>query len=255
MSWYGNSWIVGIVSGIPSGIFVNWISRYTLGRRENREYLQKTIGANREVIYALRPGISENQIPTPQVLGSLINSTARRYSVEPKDLYTPQEIAEELVKEVMDSSFISSAQKAEFCGKLAQLRSNTSEASLDPKYKDHNEVLLATYRIQLTERLSTYLGFLTTVLAVVFSVFGLAKVRSAHQAAQVPGRHFFDLLPALLAVITVALTTAIYPLIRDFRKERERRKVLSIRDQQLQSLRQRAVESVRRSRAGGPPTS
>src|SRR6185312_1655389 len=104
MSWYSNPWVVGVISGIPSGLLVNWVSRKLLGKREDREYLQKTLIANREVIYAIRPGISEGHIPTYEVLTALINATARRYGVEPEDLYTPKTISEELVKEVMDSS-------------------------------------------------------------------------------------------------------------------------------------------------------
>jgi hypothetical protein len=51
----------------------------------------------------------------------LINATARLYGVESANLFTPSQIAEELIKEVMDSSFISSSQKAEFCAKLTEL--------------------------------------------------------------------------------------------------------------------------------------
>lgn len=93
-----------------------------LSRREDREYREKLGNANREIIYGVRPGISEGQIPTNEVLEALTNSTARRYKVAPTDLYRPSEIAEELIKEVMDSSFLSSIQKSEYCAKLVPLR-------------------------------------------------------------------------------------------------------------------------------------
>lgn len=111
MSWYSNPWVVGIIGSIPGGFLVNWLTGLVLRKKENREYLQKVIGANREVIYAVRPGISEGEIPSREVMNSLRNATARRYGVDPSDLYSGPEIAEELTKEVMDSSFISSSQK------------------------------------------------------------------------------------------------------------------------------------------------
>ena len=117
-----NVWVVGIGTGILSGLLVRMGRAGFLSKRENRKY-QKVIGANREVIYAIRPGIPEGQIPSREVVQALTNSTARRAGVSPSDLYKPNEIAEELIKEVMDSSFLPSAKKSEYCTQLAALRS------------------------------------------------------------------------------------------------------------------------------------
>jgi hypothetical protein len=61
-------------------------------------------------------------IPTIAVLDAMANATGRKYGLDRNDLFTPAELSDELVKEVMDSSFLSSAQKAEYCSKLTPLR-------------------------------------------------------------------------------------------------------------------------------------
>jgi hypothetical protein len=121
VDWLNNAWVVGILSGIPSGLLVTLISRYLLGKREDREYLQKVLSANREVIYALRPHVSEGLVPASEVVDALIASTARRFGVTAGDLYSRREIAEDLIKEVMDSSFISASKKEEYCKLLTGL--------------------------------------------------------------------------------------------------------------------------------------
>jgi hypothetical protein len=65
--WMANPWLIRIVAAIPSGVLVNWLTSLVLGRRENREYLRKVNGANREIVYAIRPGMSESEMPTPEV--------------------------------------------------------------------------------------------------------------------------------------------------------------------------------------------
>ena len=163
--WLGNPWFVGIVGSIPSGFLVNWLTGLVLGKRENREYLQKVNGANRDIVYALRPGISEGTIPTAGVLSSLISATARRYGVETSDIYNPVQIGEELVKEVMDSSFISSAQKAEYCERLATLGGSSRNAINEPE-KTIEPRSVAEYSQRSISLVSTMVGVMTTGLAV-----------------------------------------------------------------------------------------
>ncbi|MES2664162.1 MAG: hypothetical protein V4629_12765 [Pseudomonadota bacterium] len=113
-----NTWIVGIIGGVLSGLIVNYVSRYYLSKKENRESLQKIFSVNREVIYAIRPSISEGVIPKLETIEALIIATSRKYLLNREDVYGPKEIMQELIKEVMDSSFINSHQKKEYCDQL-----------------------------------------------------------------------------------------------------------------------------------------
>src|SRR5579862_6751073 len=82
-----NPWVVGIGGGIVSGALVAWLTHLVLAKGENKEYRGKVNNANREVIYAIRPGISEGNIPTVEVINSLVMATARRNSVSSDDMY------------------------------------------------------------------------------------------------------------------------------------------------------------------------
>src|SRR3990167_2316033 len=122
MDLLNNAWVVGIGGGILSGFVVAYISRLIFSRRDSREYAQKISQANHEILYAVRPGISEGVIPTNEVLRSLTSATARKYGVEISDMHDLNAISSELIKEVMDSSFISATAKREFCEKLSSIK-------------------------------------------------------------------------------------------------------------------------------------
>ena len=165
MDLLNNPWIVGIGAGVLSGLVGAYLTRLIFSRRDTREYVQKTHQANHEVLYAVRPGISEGVIPTNDVLRSLIAATARKYGVEAKDMHDLEAVSSELVKEVMDSSFISAASKQEFCEKPAQVREDEpSESKVDAEY-DYD--VGARYRQQLVGVLGGVTGVLTAAGAVL----------------------------------------------------------------------------------------
>jgi hypothetical protein len=220
MEWFSNPWVIGVLGSIPGGFLVNYVTGKILGKRENREYLQKVIGANREVVYAIRPGISEGQIPSAEVLTSLVNATARRYGVEVSDLYTATQIAEELVKEVMDSSFISSSQKGEYCSRLADLGVTAKKQLLEP-VKEPQPRAIAEYRHRLTSSVSMLLGLLTATTSVMFSMLELIRSKKLNVdlgAKDGKGLEFF--LPVLAAMTTMAVTVLFFVVYRDFLRRR-----------------------------------
>lgn len=219
MELFSNPWVIGVLGSIPGGFLVNWVTGIILGKRENREYLQKVIGANREVVYAIRPGISEGQIPTAEVLASLVNATARRYGVEPSDLYTPTQIAEELVKEVMDSSFISSVQKSEYCTRLATLgvtaRKEVLETVADPERRS-----IAEYRQRVISSVGVLLGILTTTMTIAYSALEILRSKNLESISGDKRLEF--LLPILAAGATMMVTLVVFVSYRDFvRRRRE----------------------------------
>ncbi|WP_446319952.1 hypothetical protein [Vibrio vulnificus] len=76
LDFLSNEWVVGIGGGILSGLIVALITRYIFSKKDNREYYQKLDMVNKEVLYALRPGIPEGSMPTETVLKSLIMATS-----------------------------------------------------------------------------------------------------------------------------------------------------------------------------------
>jgi hypothetical protein len=170
-----NPWFVGIVGGILSGIAATWISRLIFSKRDSREYAQKVAAVNREVIYSLRPGISEGNIPDADVLNALVASTCRKYGVAVPDAFNVVQISEELVKEVMDSSFISSATKQDYCAKLLAMRSPPAP-KLEPQAKSTTEKStsvesIESLRSKMLAQMSAITGVMVATLTLFLTVF------------------------------------------------------------------------------------
>lgn len=178
MSILNNAWVVGIGGGILSGLFVAFISRYLFAKKDNREYTQKIFAVNREVIYALRPGISEGKFPTDEVLDSLLSATARRYKVSREDVFKPKQIAEELIKEIMDSSFISSDTKQDYCDSLLHLiLPSINTTSIDELYSDL-KLKEDDYRRRSNARMSAILGLTSTIMVTMLTLYTSRTTKS-----------------------------------------------------------------------------
>jgi len=168
-----NPWLVGIGTALISGLAVNFISRSLWSRREDGEYRQKVDAANSEVLYALRPSVAEASMPSKEIIESLAKATARKYALKRQSLMTLDEYADGMIKEVMDSSFISHSQKVKYCNEITTIKSMSKRAtqtsrlgSADPYYAYRQRV-----RIQ-----ATYILSISTALMVMVTVFTATSV-------------------------------------------------------------------------------
>jgi hypothetical protein len=234
MDLLSNPWVVGIGGGILSGLIVTTVSRFVLSKRENREYLQKVFSANRELIYSIRPGISEGIIPSPGVVESLIVATARKFGVERRDVYGPPELVQELLKEVMDSSFISAKVKEDYCTKLATLaerpesvEAHSDAAEVKATIERVRGETIAEYRQRTTTMMSIMMGTLAAVMTGLFAIFTELKPEVLAKGTQMPIDDFLRrvpvLLPTLLSVVTVVATMWLLMTYRDLMRKRASR--------------------------------
>lgn len=168
MEILNNAWVVGIGGGILSSLLVAIITRNIFSKRDNKEYFQNVRSANTEVLYAIRPGISEGLIPNKEVVEHLIEATARKYSIEMDSMLDLSKIASELIKEVMDSSFISAQTKQDFCGKLSTLKPvvRTHEITESNKASYSKD----KYRSQMVGMMATMAGLTTAIAAFYTSI-------------------------------------------------------------------------------------
>ncbi|TRY30328.1 hypothetical protein [Aliiglaciecola sp. M165] len=213
MDILNNAWVVGIGGGILSGLLVTLITRYIFSKKDNKEYIQKLATVNREVVYALRPGISEGHIPDEEVLSSLINATARKYKVTRDDVFRPKQIAEELIKEIMDSSFISSETKKNYCETLAHLiskkeevedvLSNSSAENLERKISESD------YRSRLVARMSSILGLtaaMGTMTVVLLRDLGAINDGGFSKLFDIAAPGFTVVFATMVAMMAMVLT-------------------------------------------------
>ena len=162
----GNPWVVGIGAGILSGLVVAFVSRFVFSHRDQKEYLQRIALANNDILYAIRPGISEKCLPPVQIVRAMISATAWKYHVDESSMYDLNEISSELIKEVMDSSFISQNLKKEFCEILTSVK---EPEVVERSTLSGSELEVSTrYRRQLVLTMGILVGALTGALAFVF---------------------------------------------------------------------------------------
>lgn len=209
MEILNNTWFVGIGGGVLSGLIVTLITRYFFSKKDNKEYAQKISSVNREVVYALRPGISEGHIPDEKVLNSLINATARKYRVERKDVYQAKQIAEELIKEIMDSSFISSDTKKSYCSTLAHLVS--VEDAKDQLVLDEvdRKTIESDYRQKQTERMSVMFGMTAAMLTMAATLTSFVDKPAISDSL----KSLFDIALPTLSVLASALLATVAMLV------------------------------------------
>ena len=242
--WLNNPWVIGIGGGVLSGLLVTTISRYLLSRRESREHVQKVAAANQEILYAIRPGISEGRLPSSKAVLAMTAATARRQAVDSEDLFGPNEISQELVKEVMDSSFLSAEDKHQYCEKLAELDSAVKEdqseqGAVEEESRPRSEI--AEYREKMTRLTSMMMGLLAMTMTVFMTFYFTRN----------PDEGKFDekfslLLPAVLTIGVVLVATMVRGLqkeLNDRAEEKRRRSRLEAIQERLAATAQPDAEA------------
>lgn len=220
MDSFSNPWVIGIAGGVISGLLVTAMTRYLFARREQREYRQKVATANNEIIYAVRPAVAEKALPSSAMLDALFAATARKYEVNSDDLMSKAALANELIKEVMDNTFLASQQKVQFCELLTTLKQPAPEVAVERRV----EVVTVTRREGIFDP-SAFLGLTTGLMALVTTLYVFIKDREDFLVGGLASRY----LPMLVAV---AVLPAVAYLMLDFmrrlirvRQELEKEKV------------------------------
>lgn len=109
-----NSWVQSIVAGIiVSGIFelINYL-------KEEKDYIKRVKNANEE-FYTLILGIlAENKVPEISILKRSLKGIAVKHTVKYSDISNVDHIFNLIVKETMQSNFLTYETKLELCNKL-----------------------------------------------------------------------------------------------------------------------------------------
>ena len=154
--WLKEAWLGTLITGIISGLIVFLVTRWFFADTTKAEFRAKINLANQEVVYAVRQGIPEGVVATTEVITSLIKSTARKYGLNQTELNSVTEVSQDLIKEVMDSSFISAETKNQYCLQLRALE-EVDEGVTDPATK--RATFPSSYRASNSAQTSILLGF------------------------------------------------------------------------------------------------
>jgi hypothetical protein len=226
---WSHPWIVGIGAALISGLLVNLISK-KFGLNSDKHYREKIDTANNEVIYALRPSIAEGAMPSQQIIESLTKATARKYALKPENLMSPDDFADSLIKEVMDSNFLSHEKKIEYCTEVLKLKTpqpvstttttTTTIAKAEISEKDNvrfgSSDPYYVYRQKLLTQMTVILSVTAAIITLESTVFTLEEKSS--ESLDNPIYFLVIMIIPLFAVYAVAVASKTRRRITDIPK-------------------------------------
>lgn len=201
LNFLGNPWVVGIGTGAISGLSVNVISRFVWARKDNKEYKQKTNSANNEIIYSLRSIVAEATMPKKEVIEAIARATARKYEIKRESLMTLAEISDTLIKEVMDSNFLSHEQKENYTTKISSVVSPAAKRKR-PKSLMVYEDAYYRYRRNMYFKYINYFSLITAAGMIILTAVTLNSEPAFFDTLFTTNN---DLLPVLLATAAIPL--------------------------------------------------
>ncbi|MEQ0878392.1 hypothetical protein [Enterobacter vonholyi] len=172
-NFINNSWFVGIVGGILSGLVTTWIGRKLFSEKDKKEYIRKVDVTNKEIVYSLRSAISDNVHHDHKIITSLMSATARKNGVLLADIYSIKEVTEDLIKEVMDSSFIPSEYKKRYCETLARVYFSDEAKKSSQIHEQEIKSILLHYSAKKDSIIGTstaLLGVMVTLITFLLTI-------------------------------------------------------------------------------------
>ena len=149
----------------------------------------------------------------------LISATARKYGVDKKDVFGPKEIGQELLKEVMDSSFISAKTKEQYCERLTVLQRGGA-TNEDDSVHSSQAVLsgsIEKFRARSITVTSLMMGILASTMTLVTTF-----VNKGRDNNPLFGSNVFEiLLPTAAAVFVMLMLFFVMYVQRDLINKRK----------------------------------
>jgi len=125
-----NQWVINIGTGIAVYIVTTIISKIIFNKATNKERQKQVNNANNEIIRILKPYVVEKDILSKKIISSIIESIARKFGVSANELYNIKEICEELIREILESSYVDSNKKKEYISYLNDIILDESKYSM-----------------------------------------------------------------------------------------------------------------------------
>jgi hypothetical protein len=204
---WSNPWFVGIGTAVLSGLAVNYISRTLWSRRDDSEYGQKIDAANNEVLYALRPSVAEASMPTKAIIESLVRATARKYVLKHESLMPLEDIADALIKEVMDSSFISHEQKVKYCTEIEAIKQTNRTITVEDGASLGGADPFYAYRRKQRDEVATILSVSAAAMALVTTLSTIKGGEFDPLASSIPLVAVASTIPIIGTIITYFFKT------------------------------------------------
>ena len=177
LNFLENPWVVGICGGIISGIIVYFFTELLCKKKGNSNYLERVNRANLDMIHILKPYVVEKGLPSEEVIDAILLSTSRKHGVKCDDLYSVRIICEELIREIIEDTYIPSDKKQEYSQQLGEyLHRMNSEQSKASHTSDMEREMRAQRNVEnasFYRKASTFLSCTLAVFSFVFTMLSL----------------------------------------------------------------------------------
>ncbi len=205
--FFSNNWIVGILSGILSGLGTQFI----LSRFNNYRKLKQMLEANKVLIEILKPYIAEKGLPSKSVIKSLIESIARKYNIKRENMYSIDDICEELIREVMEDIYLPIENKYEYIEQLQIYKGSSSDS--DNKNSLKEIIITERYKSNDIKRLS----LINASICIFITIGALFTKENFYEARFTDISLIIEIL-AFLTVIIALLLMIIYNKNKYFKR-------------------------------------
>lgn len=230
MAFFRNSWSIGIITGIISGVLVHFITSRFLDNKKKKEYFSHIEDANKEVVDALKPYIAEQGLPEFDVFNAIILSAARRHAVDHKDLYSPAQFCDEIIGEIIRDVYVSSEKKKEYSEAVTKYKRSIislqviEESSEDRKITNNLAKQFDSKKEYITSSITIVCGILGGVFAAVGNTDCFNEVKNFRLFNGVPVGDVFNILGTFIVGVLFFLAMIIFfDVIKSELKERRRR--------------------------------
>ncbi|PGA17207.1 MULTISPECIES: hypothetical protein [Bacillus cereus group] len=167
VSFFQNNWVISILAGA----LVTMISEMWKRWRSRTSYWQKVNLANRDILNTIESFTSEKDLPNVQILMAFHSSTARNYKISLKDIYPLDEVVDDLIRKIIESNFLSYAQKIDSSERLLNLKEDIVKIPLANEIPDKVKEIDKLDKGRLFSITSMLVGLITTVLFMFLFLF------------------------------------------------------------------------------------
>jgi len=206
---WNNPWVVGIGLAIFSlflSILARMLSRRIFSRKDKEQYRLNIRAANQEIIHTLRLSIAESSIPPRKIVESLIRATGQSHGVKHEDIMTLTEFGDSLIKDVMDSNFISYQQKIKYSEEILEFSKTPPSSEAVTMYA--NTTYLANYEKRVTDRSINLIGVTTAVLGLIAAVAATVALSLENHPSEVS-----TVGPSIIIGVLAILVLSVIPPI------------------------------------------
>lgn len=204
-----NQWIINIGTGLVVYIVTTIISRVILNKATNNEKQKQIQKANKEIIRILKPYVVEKNILTEAIISSVRKSVAREYNVISEEVFSVKDICEELIREILQSSYVDSQKKSEYIYYLNDIIENLKK---EKNLEKSLELVLEYNRLQIhnenkfLKRLSICMMIIVLIISIIITIF--EKNRNASL--------FYLSEPAQITILIILTEiTLMFPMLYD----------------------------------------